>query len=366
MKTTFTLLLLFSTLFFTSCNDSPTNDVPDLGGKTLLLTSNHMVIKNNGELAKFKVQYDGEDVTSSPDLKMYINGSFSSGVTYSSTERKEHWIYASYREVTSNKLRIYVVDSMPRYVKNSALICVTAAWCVYCPLGAGVVEDAMNVYDGRIVPMFFHRYQPGESTKPADPFHIGESVDMTDWLSRGRALPTLRVDNTYDINGNSAPEEFISSLEMGGVEGAKLGLSIDSKYDKATRTLAYTIRSTQRHDMTDKKLMMVAWITENGMVSPQAHFKQGVINSYVHKNVVRASLFKEGCVGVELPKDCLVSQGEYVVSGEYVVAEGFDPENMYLNAYIYDFDGNNTVYHQILNTQRVRFGDSRPYLYMTN
>lgn len=363
MKNIYWFLVCFCASIIVGCGNTATGEGDKPASGTLVLRSDRYVIKNNGEQAALTTTLDGVELGVDA-VRYVVGGQTLQSNLFSSEALGVHKAYAYYGEKRSNEVVLNVIDSLPRHVKNSALICVTAAWCIYCPLGANVVAQAQEVFPGRVVPMFFHRYPGGSTQKPSDPFDIRQASEMTQWLGQGMGLPTLRIDNSYNIDGNSNAYDFNRSLEVGGAEGAPLGLAIETTYDPSSRVLKYKISSAQRSDLREKKLMLCGWLTESGMIWPQAHFKQGVIEDYEHKNVVRAALFDDGCLGHEIPAEFLGAKSEYSYSGEFTLSQEWVADNMYLNVYVYDLAGLHTYNHEILNVQRVKLGQSVSYIYM--
>lgn len=337
-----------------SC-DSDGNE-PVVGPDTTLVlkASKNSVLNDSVDFTKFTVIHADKDVTS--ECSLYLGDKKFSGDVFSGNVVGKYDFKAEYNGISSNIVTIRVEPPYVSFVRNLAVFDVTSTFCVYCPIGGGVIQSARKSYYPKVVPMYFHVLQ----SSPKDPFEMAQSKDMLRWL-QGYGYPTIRFNNQVSITGATMQLEDFAPYISGDRAVAKAGLAIDTKYDESTNelTIDFKVRVVDAR-YTDQQLRLVGWFTEDSLRADQ-NSPNGVMANYVHNDVVREVLVGDSVTGEAIAAECIINAEEFVYRKVMKMNQGWKHKNSYINAYIYHRKGRATQFDTVLNVQRVAFGESIDY-----
>ncbi len=184
------------------------------------------------------------------------------------------------------------VDTSGTPVRHILIEEFTGAACVNCPQGAQVIQNLVNVYGTRLIPVSIHTgfFANPLATSMYD-FRTPEGAELDALIGPVQAYPSASInrklfpgENSRVTNSSTWAGYVASELEIDPV----LGIDIINVYDSNTRELEVTVSSTFIESVT-ADLSLSVMITENNIVDAQVD-NTGLIPMYTHKHVLREML----------------------------------------------------------------------------
>lgn len=170
--------------------------------------------------------------------------------------------------------------------------------CVNCPGGARMGHELVHLYKGQVIMIGVHA---GYFARPkAAPFDADYRTEAgTAWdnffgiSAAGNPMGMVnRVNNQGAYNVTAA--NWATAAGLAAQEKAALSLGIKTTYNSTSRNLKVELDSKMIRPL-DKKLMLIACIIEDSIVSAQSNNDPNVgttptIPDYVHRHVLRGSI----------------------------------------------------------------------------
>lgn len=250
----------------------------------------------------------------------------------------------------------YAANAWPTFTENTntnrnvLIEDYTGHFCKYCPLAAAGAESIKDANPGRVVVMGIHAGPLGTGTLQvvsADyPTVFYNSI--TDELGNyfGVDWPgSLFIGNPYGSvsrkdNGNGTPMEgpqtwSNSTNVILTANDLKVNLQAASNYYSSTKGLFLHTEVDVIDQALTNELRIVAYLVENELVAPQLMPDDSRNPTYVHHDILRASL--DGTTfGQELDAAHLDANGKYYFNYIYEMPAGYNNTNSHVVIFVRD------------------------------
>ena len=239
------------------------------------------------------------------------------------------------------------------YVKKVMVEDFTGHKCTYCPTAHRVLDDLVDVYGNKIVPLSIHAGAfTGLDAEFTTDFTTTEGTTIFEDFQVS-STPKGLVDRTiYDSNlslfsgawGNAIQQQLDDTTLL------KVGVFIENSYNDASRKLTTEISIEFFNDYNDTLSLAVYYI-QDSIIAPQidgALYPNDHVHDYLHRHVFRGSL--SGAYGEEIISGTIVNN--QVVDKTYTLTldAAFNEENCAIVAFVFD-----TETKEILNVEELGF-----------
>lgn len=238
---------------------------------------------------------EGVDVTSEAVIRCTTTGQTLTGNSFTTTEAGTYEFVATYKNQTSNKLKVVAeADDEPTvtppatgdiksFVRHIAIMEFTGTWCSFCPDGYSLLQMVLKNfgYEERAHILALHDGTSGE-----DPMALKLTTEINQVFGTV-SYPGFLIDlrEAGEITGNSSG--IRSALKRSDDDyPAHSGIALETTYNETT--MRGTVKA-KVYAATDDRYRIAVYILENGIIHPQ---KSGsiIIENYAHDHVVRQLL----------------------------------------------------------------------------
>ena len=254
---------------------------------TLTLSVDKLIIQSNGsDAATFTVKLDDKDITSEIVFRDSKSGDAvikTDGMKFTTTEAKEYAIWAEYKTLMSNEVKVTAVasevpetpeDPQPAntsFVRRVLLTQFTGTECGWCPVMKAGLKDALSdesIAD-KVIKADAHNFSA------QDPAYIGGFYTPAD------GWPTVILDWTLSFghqrttaNTSKVAKQLIN--ERYDAEEAYAGIAVNSKYADGVITLKAVVKAAQTGNYR-----VGAWLLEDGLKGQQKD-NSGLLEDWMH------------------------------------------------------------------------------------
>ena len=243
-------------------------------------------------------------------------------------------------KVVSTNFASYI-ESFPRQKYLAEQF--TSTTCMYCPLGANVLNKMKEQLGEKLVWVGIHVNIPSTG----DPYVIAKGTSLANYLGVGSA-PSGAFDR-YDAYLSGTIPQSLGYYEQYAAQAAQMIIedfytnnltpalaSIDlagSTYDADTRELKIKVKGDVVMDfgfIYGENVGLTVYLTEDSLVARQNN--QGTyVDDYVHNGVARAipTAYNGDALGWDMGRTCY--ENEYTVT----LNSAFVPENMHIVALVH-------------------------------
>ncbi len=289
---------------------------------------------------------DHNDKELKEDVLIYVDRTKIDGFSYKFEELRDYIIYAKYDGVKSQELTVKTTAPESTYVTKVLLEDYTGTWCGYCPRMVTVIENAVEEFDDKVIPVALHA---------DDPFNFTPTKTLMNTFGI-EGFPYLKINRTTESNeSNSQIEKFVNN-------GTNLGLAISSNLSE--NKLNVKVKVEYDYTVT-KKNKLVVYLLENGLKADQKNYynndssspyykKGNPIKDFNHDHVVRLAL--TNILGDAIPEDKNTKGGRYEKDFSITLPSKIkNNTKLELVAFVADKNKN------VLNAQKAKVGEDKDF-----
>ena len=323
--------------------------------KPVLIADKTQIEAGSGQSVTFKVECDGEDVTSS---SLIICTSSPDGsekpetvdALFRPSETGTYEFVGWYQGMTSDPLTVTVAEETEtveegRFQRKVCVMEFTGAWCAQCPDGATVLNYLVNrTFKGKAYALAFHNDDQWALPQEQDLFKIfgwgGYPAYVTDMRDVGL------------LNEGGCEATIRKSLEE---TATHCGVAVASVYDSETGKATVQTKVFAERAMNYR---IAAYVVEDKIKGKQTQSTGGVKEDYTHRHVVRQMLSSdvrgdslgEIKAGVETSKSFVFDvDPSWNIDNLTVAVLAIDKDGHVNNMAVCDIDGGSMDYEYVNN-----------------
>ena len=271
----------------------------------------------DGAQVTFTVTYNGVDVTG--ESVVYNGEAAIEGNVYTFEAEGEYMFTAVYSGMSSEQVKVTVVDSTPakvesKFQRHVSLIEFTGAWCINCPEGydnmKGILAyPQMTKYKDYIHLAAFHSNVEG-----TDSLAIPQTQDVIKLFS-GLAYPSFVTDlRTSGILTDVGAADLRPSIEASFNEYAPYcGVSVASELNADKTTAEVTVKLASEKTTQYRVVLLVVQDQIRGWQKTPT-YSDGQ-DDYLHRHVVRkvVTTYSGTFTGEKMTEDGKIAAGDEAV-----------------------------------------------------
>lgn len=167
--------------------------------------------------------------------------------------------------------------------------------CIGCPIGHEMIHLIEDNYPERVHAIAIHAGFFAEPGNDGPDFRCNDSDDLLERFNNPNAFPQGSV-NSMNFDDLTSPDAWSSIVAAAFQESEnnpqafiKFSQSITAEKISAEIVVEFSQELTGDYNLS-------VFVVENGVVAPQKHFSEGLIEEYEHSHILRASM-NNGIIG---------------------------------------------------------------------
>lgn len=256
-------------------------------------------------------------------------------------------IYAAIVTVASGMISCDNIDENERYLKVDPVVPervvlledFTGQNCVNCPDAHAIIEGLQEQYGDAVVAVSIHggAFAISKDRTSFEAGYIGLGNEEGDYYNNLFSISTwpkgvINRRGVYDYT------DWTSVVRRELERPAELGIELNANIINSEAGERIDIDVTLLPQENIVRGYLQVWVLESGIVARQRSLSQGLIQNYVHNNVLRAAV--NGDEGEEISLEAgLHNTHHYTIDVRENEKERWNPDNLSIVAFVHSVEG---------------------------